>query len=262
MIEVVAGAEGDALHIHTPLNRKGNDALARVAVRRLVRDHGRAARSVVADLGLVLQLRGTVPADLTPPQLLRQFLDRAAVPGRSGRRAGRCGDRARCFARVAVTGLMLLRNPTGSRRKVGGADWGERRLYDQVTARDADFVLARQAAREVRADWCDAAAAMRLCGGITPFDDPLSAFTRTSPFAEHWTQTLIGSARRRSKPPGDSLQRLHAMLNGRRHAVSSGRLAASKTARAAAQAVLRTAADTDRMKPVTETHHAQKRNGC
>jgi len=27
---------------------------------------------------------------------------------------------------------MLLRNPLGRRRRVGGADWGERRLFEQV----------------------------------------------------------------------------------------------------------------------------------
>ena len=70
---------------------------------------------------------------------------------------------------------MLLRNPLGRGRRVGGRDWGERRLFDQVRARDPDFVLLRQAAREVRADLCDAAAALRYVEELARSSDPLSA---------------------------------------------------------------------------------------
>src|SRR5205814_2146466 len=62
-------------------------------------------------------------------------------------------ERFRC---VALTGLMLLRNPLGQRRRVGGRDWAERRLFEQVRARDSEFVLLRQALREVRQETVDA----------------------------------------------------------------------------------------------------------
>src|SRR5205823_2595585 len=58
------------------------------------------------------------------------------------------------FRRVALTGLMLLRNPLGKRRRVGGHDWPERRLFDQVRAADPEFVLLRQAEGEVRDEMC------------------------------------------------------------------------------------------------------------
>lgn len=213
LIEVVAGAHGDSCYIHTPLNRKGNDALARVAVRRLVRDHGRAARSEVADLGLILHLRGTVPANVTPPQLVRHLFDPRQFLADLDAALTDAGIVRERFAQVAVTGLMLLRNPSGSRRKVGGADWGQRRLYDQVTAHDADFVLLRQAAREVRADWCDAAAAFAYAQESTHLAIHSRNLSRISPFAEHWTQTVDGPAEEIDSP-GDALRRLHAVLNG------------------------------------------------
>src|SRR5262249_59660685 len=67
---------------------------------------------------------------------------------------------AQQFARVAQTGLMVLRNPPGRRLKVGGRDWSERRLYAQIRSRVADFVLLRQAECEATSSSCDVAAAV------------------------------------------------------------------------------------------------------
>src|SRR5439155_22665347 len=44
LIEVVPRQGAADHYLHTPLNRAGNDALTRVAVLRLARDRGRAAR--------------------------------------------------------------------------------------------------------------------------------------------------------------------------------------------------------------------------
>ena len=68
---MVRAEGGAAYHVHTPLNRLANDALARVAVVRLARDLGRSALSVVADLGFVLQLRTELP---DVPAVVRQLL--------------------------------------------------------------------------------------------------------------------------------------------------------------------------------------------
>ncbi len=213
LIEVVSGDEGDAFYVHTTLNRKGNDALARVAVRRLVRDLGRAARSVVADLGLILQLRGAAPAEVTPPQLLRRLLAREHLQADLDAALADAGVVRERFARVAVTALMLLRNPTGGRRRVGGAAWGERRLYDQVQARDPDFVLLRQALREVRADWCDAAAALVFAERLPALTIRCRRLARPSPFADHWTQAAIGPSEE-VETSEEALRRLHALLTG------------------------------------------------
>ena len=155
LIEEVLSDRGADYYLHTRLNRKGNDALARVAVHRLAHNGIRAA-AVVADLGLTLRLYEEL-AD--PPATVRALLkadrfdadlDAALADGPALRQR---------FAQVALTGLMLLRNPLGKGRRVGGRDWGERRLFDQVQARDPDFLLLRQAEREVRADLCDGIAA-------------------------------------------------------------------------------------------------------
>ena len=147
---------------HTPLNRTGNDALARVAVASpgpRPRPGGRFRRRRP---GLCPAACAATLAD-PPAQSLRTCstadafdadLDAALADGDALRQR---------FGRVAQTGLMLLRNPLGRRRRVGGRDWGERRLFDQVQARDPDFVLLRQAVREVRAD-----CATRTRRGPTP----------------------------------------------------------------------------------------------
>jgi ATP-dependent Lhr-like helicase len=213
LIEVVTQDEGDALYIHTTLNRKGNDALARVAVRRLVRDFGRATRSVVADLGLILFLRGTLPADLEPPLLVRRLLAREQLDVDLEEALAEAGVVRERFARVALTGLMLLRNPAGGRRRVGGAAWGEARLYEEVRVRAPDFVLLRQAAREVRADWCDAGAALDFAERLPTLTIHCRRLARPSPFAEHWTQTMVGPAEE-VETAEEALRRLHFMLTG------------------------------------------------
>ena len=45
---------GTDYYVHTPLNRAGNDALARVATLRVARSHGHTVTSLVADLGFAL----------------------------------------------------------------------------------------------------------------------------------------------------------------------------------------------------------------
>ena len=95
---------------------------------RLVREFCRTAMTMVADLGFLLAVDGVelTPADFW--QLLgAEGFDTdlsAAVADSAALR-----ERFRC---VALTGLMLLRNPLGRRRRVGGRDWAERQLFEQV----------------------------------------------------------------------------------------------------------------------------------
>src|SRR5262249_42903061 len=150
---------GADYYIHTPLNRLGNDALARVAVHRLARDYGRSAGSIVADLGFALLVQGNLGPNETVADTLRKML---TAPDFQVDLDVALEDSARLrerFQRVAQTGLMLLRQPLGQTRRVGGRDWGARRLFEKIQASDRDFVLLRQARREVRAELCDAVAA-------------------------------------------------------------------------------------------------------
>jgi ATP-dependent Lhr-like helicase len=252
LVEVVPGAGGVEYYLHTPLNRLGNDALARVVVHRLARNRGRPAHSVVADLGLCLCVPGSLlaPPDVVGPSGTRPSTGSvpsgSVIGGPAGARpstglapsgpggvaevlrgllaaeefaadldaalAGSAALRLR-FQRVGYTGLMLLRNPEGRRPRVGGGDWGERRLFDQVQAHDPDFVLLRQARREVLAELCDLDAASAFIAQLR--SQPLRCrwLPRVSPFAESWTQADAGPAEA-VETPGEALQRLHAALMG------------------------------------------------
>jgi ATP-dependent Lhr-like helicase len=207
LVETVASAFAVDHYIHTPLNRAGNDALARIAVLRLARYHGRHVTSVVADLGFLL----SVGDDVLPASLLRDLfrlddferdLEDAIADSWSLRER---------FHRVALTGLMLLRNPLGRRRRVGGRDWAERRLFDQVRVIDPDFVLLRQAWREVKTQLLDAETARRFLEELPRMTLHFRNLTSVSPLAESWTQLAAGPSESVISPT-EALEKLHAAL--------------------------------------------------
>lgn len=181
-----------------------------MAVARLVRDHGRSATSVVADLGLVLRFRGE-SADVAA--LVRTLLDADGFAAELDRALGESETLRTRFGRVARTGLMLLRQPQGRRRRVGGAAWGERQLFESVRQRDADFVLLRQALRELRQELCDLPQALEYARHLPALTVRCRWLSRPSPFAAAWTQTAEGAAEM-TLTPEEALLRLHAELTG------------------------------------------------
>jgi ATP-dependent Lhr-like helicase len=209
LIEVLPRQGAADHYLHTPLNRAGNDALARVAVLRLARDHGRPARSLVTDLGLMLSVAG---GEVGPDDWRRLL----SVEGFDADLAMALREspalRAR-FQRVALTGLMLLRHPGGRRPRVGGRDWGERRLFDQVRRGDPDFVLLRQAERELRSDLCDGEAARGLALALPRCVVRCRRLAQVSPFVEAWGPVAAGPADG-AEAPDEALRRLHAALTG------------------------------------------------
>jgi ATP-dependent Lhr-like helicase len=207
LIEAVGHDFGVDYYVHTPLNRAGNDALARVAVWRLARRHGRSATSLVADLGFQLSASGpelseAVLRDVLGASGFAADLNDAVADSWSLRERFRC---------AALTGLMLLRNPLGGRRRVGGQDWAERRLFDKVRAADPDFVLLRQARREVDTLVLDAARAQAFLDELPGKVIRWRWLNDVSPLAESWTQLAAGAAES-VETPTESLQRLHAAL--------------------------------------------------
>jgi ATP-dependent Lhr-like helicase len=210
LVEGQRTSSGENYYAHTPLNRLANDALARVAVLRLARDHGRAASSIVADLGFVLQVPGTIAGF---PALLRSLLDLGGFEADLDRALAESPALRERFRRVALTGLMLLRNPLGRRRRVGGDEWAGRHLFDRLRASDPDFVLLRQAAREVRADWCDCTTALDYAAELPAYSIRCRWIAGISPFVESWTQTDIGPAEE-VETPAEVLRRLHEVLTG------------------------------------------------
>jgi ATP-dependent Lhr-like helicase len=199
---------GANYYVHTPLNRLANDALARVAVHRLAREHGRAASSLVADLGFALQVRGVL-ANFS--ELLRGLLDLKGFTADLDAALAESPALRDRFQRVALTGLMLLRNPAGQRRRVGGDDWAGRHLFDRVRAHENDFVLLRQAAREVRAECCDAQSACQYVSELPRLQVRCRWLTGISPFVESWTQSATGPAEE-VETPTEVLRRLHEVL--------------------------------------------------
>jgi ATP-dependent Lhr-like helicase len=210
LIEAVRSSAGDEFYLHTPLHQAGNDALARVLVLRLSRRHAVSVTSLVADLGLALSLRR--PLDLTPE-------DWRGLLGFDGFDADLDGALAESvllrerFRRVALTGLMILRQPLGRRRRVGGSDWPERRLFEQVRDAAPDFVLLRQAQREVRSDGCAADAARAYLRDLPACTMRCRWLTQPSPFVEAWTQLAAGPVES-VESPTEALRRLHAALTG------------------------------------------------
>ena len=191
-------------YLHTPLNRTANDALARVALRRI----GQSATSQVADLGLMLKLRGREP---NIAQRLREWL--APEGFREEHEAALAqSDAARLrFGRVAITGLMVLRNPIGRPRKVGGAGWAGRELFDRLWRRDPSFVLLRQALRETADEVSDATTALTYAQTLPARTIRVRTLGQPSPFARTWTQSEPGPAEE-PLSPADALKRLHAEL--------------------------------------------------
>lgn len=212
LVEILAHENGVDCYLHTPLNRLGNDALARVAVHRLARDYHRAADSLVADLGFALLIHGDIGEELARlVETLRLVLSASNFEADLDTALVDSAALRERFQRVAQTGLMLPRQPLGQTRRVGGGDWGARRLFDKIQAHDRDFVLLRQARREILSEWCDAAAAGRYVRQHEHLPLRCRRLTYPSPFVESWTQLTAGAAER-IETPAEALMRLHAAL--------------------------------------------------
>jgi ATP-dependent Lhr-like helicase len=206
LIECVPGPLGNDYYLHTPLNRAGNDALARVAVQRLVQQRGLSAAAMTADLGFLLTIR----AELTPDDF-RALLSANHFDADLAAAVATSWSLKERFHQVALTGLMLLRNPLGGKRRVGGHDWAERRLFEQVQADDPDFVLIRQARRELYESVLDAAAARQFAGELPRRAVSCRRLREVSPLAEAWTQPAVAAVQS-PDTPAEALQRLHAEL--------------------------------------------------
>jgi ATP-dependent Lhr-like helicase len=193
-------------YVHTELNRAGNDALARVALHRLARDLGRHGGTFVADLGFMLWLEG---GEGLPPEAWRRLLDDEAFEADLLTALQGSQTLSERFRRVAATALLLPRNPTG--RRAGVPDPTGPHLLDAVRAAQPDFVLLRQALREVREEGCDAPAAFAFARGLCRRELRCRWLAEMSPFAWGWTQMASGPVEE-SDDPAEAIRRLHAAL--------------------------------------------------
>lgn len=206
LIEESPDPQGYSYAFHAPLSRSACEAFARAVSARLGRRFGRDLALTVADLGWSIRLAGgarliagDLPALLTPEQFDTDVLDGIDR-----------GDLlARRFRHVASTALMVLRNPEGGRRKVGGQLWVSRRLYPLVKAACPDHPLLRETRREVLRDLLDTSTALAwLSSGPHLRFRVLPA---PSPFTAAWIDPA-GPEPLRFESPAEALKRLHARV--------------------------------------------------
>ena len=206
LVEAWPHEEGWSYTFHAPLSRAACEALGRATAARLGRRFVRDLTLSVADLGWTLRLpaEAAIGPDDIPPLLDPSGFDDDVLDGLDR------GDLpARRFRHVAGTALMVLRNPEGGKRRVGGLLWVSQRLYPLVKAACPDHPLLRETRREVLEDLLDAPRALDwLATGpavrFRTLDGP-------SPFTAAWVEPGSGEAVR-YESPADALRRLHARL--------------------------------------------------
>jgi ATP-dependent Lhr-like helicase len=191
---------------HAPLSRAACEALGRATAARLGRRFGRNVTLAVADLGWSVRLPEEAelkPDELDPLLSLDGFeadvlegLDRGELP-------------ARRFRHVASTALMVLRNPEGGRRRVGGLLWVSNRLYPLVKAACPDHPLLRETRREVLQDVLDTRSAITWLESRPTVR--FRALDGHSPFAMAWVEPGDLEPLRYDSP-GEALRRLHARV--------------------------------------------------
>ncbi len=206
LVEESPHEEGYAYTFHAPLGRSACEALGRATAARLGRRFGRDLTLVVADLGWSIRLPGgaRLEADEIDPLLSPDGFAADVLEGLDR------GDLlARRFRHVAGTALMVLRNPEGGRRRVGGLLWVSNRLYPLVKAACPDHPLLRETRREVLDDLLDAPSALAWLASRPTVR--FRSLAGLSPFAAAWIDP--GQAEPlRFESAAEALKRLHARL--------------------------------------------------
>lgn len=191
---------------HAPLCRSACEALGRATAARLGRRFGRDLTLSAADLGWSIRLpegarldANELPYLLDPENLAEDVLEGLDRGDLAARR----------FRRIASTALMVLRNPEGGRRRVGGQHWVSARLYPLVKAACPDHPLLRETRREVLEDVLDirSAHAWLECRPSIR----LRTLDALSPFAAAWIDPGAAEVMR-FEEPGEALRRLHERL--------------------------------------------------
>jgi len=145
--------------VHTPLSQSGNETIARVLLQRWQRGPMRSAMAVSADLGFYVLIHGGAPM---AAESWRDHLDAARFGDDFQEHLHTSDLLAKHFASVAQTGLMLLRNPAGRKRKVGGKDWTERRPVRANPRQRCRFRAAAPGPREA----ISSTLRSRRCSGV------------------------------------------------------------------------------------------------
>jgi ATP-dependent Lhr-like helicase len=208
LVEESPRDEGQLLYtFHAPLNRSACEALGRAIAARLGRRFGQDVALIAADLGWAIRLPVGVQLEaaeieplLSPVDFAEDVLeglDRGELP-------------ARRFRHIAATALMVLRNPEGGRRRVGGLLWVSQRLYPMVKALCPHHPLLRETRREILEDLLDVPRALAWLAERPVVR--LRTLSGPSPFARAWIDPSEPEPLR-FESPAEALRRLHARLS-------------------------------------------------
>ncbi|WP_406697146.1 DEAD/DEAH box helicase [Singulisphaera sp. Ch08] len=216
LVEESPRDDGLTYTFHAPLNRSACEALGRATAARLGRRFGRDVSLIAADLGWAIRLPDEarlLASEITTlltsdgfAEDVMEGLDRGELP-------------ARRFRHVAATALMVLRNPEGGRRRVGGLLWVSNRLYPMVKALCPDHPLLRETRREILEDLLDVPRALAWLAERP--EVRFRSLAGLSPFAAAWVDPSEPEPLH-FESPAEALRRLHARLSeeiGGRHPV-------------------------------------------
>ena len=206
LIEESPHDEGWSYTFHAPLSRSACEALGRAVAARLGRRHRRDLAMEVADLGFAIRLpeearlsrhafEGILAVDQFHDDVM-EGLDRGELA-------------ARRFRHIAGTAMMILRNPSNGRRRVGGSLWVSTRLYPLIKAACPQHPLLKETRREILEDLLDtrqALAWMRKNPEVR-----FRELNRPSPFTLAWVDPAQSESLQ-FESPTDALRRLHARL--------------------------------------------------
>lgn len=172
---------GQLFAFHVPLPTPACEAIARVLAYRL----GRSGRFQYVPGWLGFGLTTPDGFDLRPNQLgelltpvgFRADLERIVINSPALK------DR---FTRVALVGLMVLRQPLGQRRRVGGRNWTGGRLLNWLRFSEPGFPLLRQALRELAEDIFLVDAAEAYLTQLQSQPIRMRSLREPSPFVQGW----------------------------------------------------------------------------
>jgi ATP-dependent Lhr-like helicase len=193
---------------HAPLGRASIEPLARAVGARLGRRFGQDLDMTIADLGWSLTLPPGIALGLNDLQLLTSS-DNLFHDVFEGLDQGEL--LARRFRHVATTAMMVLKNPEGGKKRVGGLNWVSQRLYPLVKAASPDHPLLRETHRDVLNDLFDTSALLDWLSSKPKLI--LRNLSAPSPFTIAWIapspHEVIAIETAES-----ALERLHARLVG------------------------------------------------
>jgi ATP-dependent Lhr-like helicase len=186
--EVFPAADGDGLlyAVHLPLCPQASEAVARVAAYRLgckVAACGCLGFTLASSRRRPLEARDLREALL--PERFREDLERSLLGS---------PVLAEEFRRTATNALMLLKQPLGRRRVVGGRHWAGRRLMHWLRLADPASPLLRQALRDAAVGLLAADAAERTLARFAGLPVVLRPLPCSSPFADAWNRRSVAWA--------------------------------------------------------------------